>query len=180
MNIWKHKKALVIFGIGAAFAAGVLLGAEMNERHYVNNVLPQYEKKQSATAKLLVDTYDLYNLVNDERKEAGLAMLSHDPLLLEAAQLRVNEIVATRNFSHTDSKGTALYLEQLEKIGYEYYVAGENLAECQESEEKTVSAWMESIKHRENMLLKEYTNTAIASAFDGMCNVVVQLFSKPL
>ena len=99
-----------------------------------------------------VKAYEVLNLVNSERKKAGLKELSMDKDLLENAMLRAAEIVVY--FEHerpsTLSNFTAITKEK-------YATAGENIAEFQTTPSQVMNSWMNSEGHRKNILTEDFT-----------------------
>ncbi|MCD7806825.1 MAG: CAP domain-containing protein [Lachnospiraceae bacterium] len=88
------------------------------------------------------EAYQVLAMVNEHREEVGVAALSWDEDMKEAAQIRAAE--ATLSWSHTRPNGQAWYTVSP-------LVKGENLAKGYNSAEDVFEAWMESDGHRENM-----------------------------
>lgn len=106
------------------------------------------------TSELRSDALRAYNLVNEERADAGLEELTWSPDLESTAAVRAEE--ASRSFSHTRPDGTQWYTVNSEIMG------GENLAWGQTSAGQVVEEWMNSPAHRDNILYDEFTDVAIA------------------
>jgi len=88
-------------------------------------------------------------LTNLERAQAGLGFVHLDGTLSAMAQERAQEIVEC--WSHTRPDGsnvTALASE----YGLSYSVLGENLGKGYSSPDAVMNAWMNSPKHRDNIL----------------------------
>ena len=66
-----------------------------------------------------------YDLVNEERKKAGVAPLELDSTLTKAAQIRAKEIMQV--FDHTRPDGNN-FRSLLEEMGYSSSYAGENIS----------------------------------------------------
>ena len=103
----------------------------------------------------------IVELVNIERKKAGLNPLKLSRELLRPAAIRAREI--TKVFSHTRPNGlpfnTAFY-------GIDYKTAGENIAAGQTSCEMVMQQWMDSPGHRANILNKKYKYIGVGYLYD--------------
>ena len=91
--------------------------------------------------------------VNAIRLAQGLPAVSSDAELVRAAQLHAEEIAARGELSHTSSDG-ALIGERLDRVGYSYMLAVENLASGTLDADDTLERWMDSPSHRINLLSK--------------------------
>ncbi|HTQ68084.1 MAG TPA: CAP domain-containing protein [Solirubrobacteraceae bacterium] len=109
-------------------------------------------------------------LINRERGLHGESPLTEDPRLLAAAQGHSEDMVARDYFSHTTPTGEAFDARILAS-GYarrdQEYMLGENI-DCGTlylaTPSATVSAWMNSPEHRENILNGEYRETGMGVA----------------
>ena len=121
-------------------------------------------------------------LTNEARAENYAHTLSLNPLLSEAAKRKAEDMASRGYFSHTDPDGK-LPCYWLNFVGYKYSYAGENLAVNFLDSKDVLSAWMESLSHRANIVKKEYTEMGIGVAtgtFNGIESVfVVQFFGTP-
>jgi len=104
----------------------------------------------------------IVELVNIERKKAGVAPLALSRELLRPANIRAREI--TLLFSHTRPNGlpfnSAFY-------GIDYKMAGENIAAGQNSCEMVMQQWMDSPGHRANILNKKYKYIGVAYLYNA-------------
>lgn len=109
--------------------------------------------------------YEVLSLVNQERVRNGLEKLSWGEACSEAAETRANELVEL--YSHTRPDGSDWSTACVEPTGG-IYTEGENLVvgNSAVSPETTVAAWMNSEKHRENILNPAYTKLAVGFYFD--------------
>ncbi len=109
-------------------------------------------------------------LINRERAQHGEAPLSENAHLLATAQGHSEDMVSRNYFSHTTPTGEAFDTRILAS-GYvspsQGYELGENI-DCATSylatPAATVSAWMNSPEHRENILNGEYRDSGIGVA----------------
>lgn len=102
---------------------------------------------------------EVVELVNQERAAEGLAPLSADPDLTDAAGVRADEI--RDQFSHTRPDGTSCFTA-LDATGANYRRAGENIAIGQQSPARVVAAWMDSPGHRANIMNANYSRIGVA------------------
>ena len=112
--------------------------------------------------------YEVLSLVNQERVRNGLDKLTWGDTCADAAEIRAEEIVQV--YSHTRPDGSSWDTACIEPAGeYATYLEGENLVvgSSAVSPETTVAAWMNSEKHRENILNPNYTKLAVGFYFDN-------------
>ena len=124
-----------------------------------------------ATSSYAVQVVDL---VNQERAKQGLAALTIDSTLMNAAQTRAVETV--RSFSHTRPNGSS-FSSVLSEYGYNYRTAGENIAYGQRTPQEVVNAWMNSSGHRKNILNANYTKIGVGCYKSGSTYYWSQLFA---
>ena len=108
-----------------------------------------------------VDATQLLAETNNARAQAGLAPLVVNESLNQAAALKAKDMIENNYWSHNSPTGVSPW-KWLTDIGYEYRVAGENLAKNYPNAASTVDAWMESPSHRQNILNKEYSEVGFA------------------
>lgn len=99
------------------------------------------------------------DLVNVERAKEGLAPLTMDATLNQAAVIRAREIQTS--FSHTRPNGTN-FGTAIKEVGGSYRTAGENIAWGQRTPEEVVKAWMNSAGHRKNIMSTGYSKIGVA------------------
>ena len=116
-------------------------------KHFMAAVLPS----------LVVD------YANTDRANAQTSTLQINPLLTQAAQLKANDMAARSYFSHQGPAGEAPWT-WLDHVGYKYVYAGENLALDFYDSSEVNQAWMNSPKHRENILDKNFTDIGVGMA----------------
>jgi succinate dehydrogenase hydrophobic anchor subunit len=124
----------------------------------------------------------LVDLTNEDRQDEGLQTLAKNKKLAEAAQMKANHMVENGYFAHDSPSGIQPW-HWINKVGYSYKTAGENLAVDFSDSADVVDAWMDSKLHRENILETEFTEIGIATArgeYEGEETVyVVQMFANP-
>jgi len=69
----------------------------------------------------------IVSLINKERLSVGLDGLKFNYLLGRSAQLKADEMCKLNYFAHTNPNGDKSW-DSVKKLGYDYYIAGENLA----------------------------------------------------
>lgn len=101
---------------------------------------------------------DIFELVNQEREKNNVPALTYNKEIQEAADIRAEE--AAELFSHTRPDGSSCH----DIIELEYYATGENLIKADKevaTAQNLMNSWMNSKSHRDNILLKDFTEMAI-------------------
>lgn len=138
----------------------------------------------SSKAKTL-DPVIVIKWTNQYRADNGLAALTENDLLVQAAQAKTDDMFQKQYFEHISPAGTSPS-QMVAAAGYKYKVTGENLALGDfKNEKELVDAWMASPGHRENILNKDYTEIGIATGLNtyqdrGKTWLAVQEFGRPL
>jgi uncharacterized YkwD family protein len=115
-------------------------------------------------------------LVNAERSKAGLKPLKMNATLNKSAQAKSQDMHDKHYFDHNSpTYGTPF--QMMNKFGYKYSYAGENIAQGQKTPKEVMDAWMNSAGHRANILNSNYTEIGIGYVADG--NYWTQQFGKP-
>ncbi len=125
----------------------------------------------------------LSNLTNDERVSKNLPLLTENALLNEAARLKAEDMAAKGYFAHTSPEGLSPWY-WIDKVGYAYDYAGENLAVNFVDSQDVTEAWMNSPGHRANIVHGAYTEvgTGIATGmYKGYETIfVAQVYAHPV
>lgn len=121
-------------------------------------------------------------LTNAERNRLGLEQLQLNEQLSVAAINKGEDMFADQYWSHTAPDGTEPW-SFLKEAGYEYHVAGENLARDFGNTKTMVAAWMASPSHRSNIVNPKYSEIGIG-VIDGELQgyettLVVQMLGAP-
>jgi uncharacterized protein YkwD len=106
---------------------------------------------------------DFLALTNSARAQSGLAPLSLNGELEQAAMAKAQDMANNHYWDHfrpTDKKAPWDFIHE---SGYQYTVAGENLARGFTTPTGITNAWMESPTHRANVLSPKYTEVGFAS-----------------
>ncbi len=121
----------------------------------------------------------LIGLVNDTREYFGLQPLKESLALNQAAYLKAKDMLEKGYFSHYSPEGITPWY-WLKIIGYNYRLAGENLAIGFLDSEQVHQAWLNSNLHRQNILNPNFQETGIAVLRGNFQNnetsLVVQFF----
>ena len=126
-----------------------------------DEVTTQPKEENTVNEKgLTADEEEVFNLINEQRKAAGLGTLKIDEEVQNVARIKAQEMVDKNYFSHTSpTYGTPF--EMLKSFGITYKAAGENIA-GNSSNSGAVNAWMNSEGHKKNILSNNYNYTGIA------------------
>ena len=97
-------------------------------------------------------------LVNAERRKAGLGELVLDQEIASAALVRAKEIETS--FSHTRPDGRS-FSSVLTDNGISFRGSGENIAWGQKTPQEVMDGWMNSEGHRANILNAKFTKIGV-------------------
>jgi uncharacterized protein YkwD len=116
----------------------------------------------------------LENFANQTRQSAGLAPLTENQKLNQAAQLKAENMLQNNYFAHTSPTGLTPWYWFLQ-AGYNYKYAGENLAIGFFNSQEVYQAWLNSPSHKENILNPNYkeVGTAVLSGFGSNNTIIV-------
>ncbi|MGL4234974.1 CAP domain-containing protein [Tabrizicola sp.] len=101
--------------------------------------------------------------LNAERKANGLSPFKLSAKLDKAAQGHACDNAARRSISHDSSDGGTLKT-RLKRVGYKYRAAAENTGRGFGTGARAVEWWMNSPKHRSNILLGKAKEIGIGIA----------------
>lgn len=168
-----HKPYWPYLPLGIIVGLGVLVNSFWG---VVQHAVLGYATNTSIS-RLIEDT-------NAERATGGLAALTINNKLNQAAQAKANDM-ATRNYwSHNTPEGSPPWVF-FSQAGYEYKAAGENLAYGFDNSDATVEAWMNSPGHRANIMNTNYSEVGFGIANienyqdTGPQTIVVAMYGSP-
>ena len=125
---------------------------------------------------------EIIEFLNSERMGFGLETLKQNSQLAQAAALKAQDMLNNDYFSHTSPEGITPW-HWFETAGYDYSIAGENLAIGFLDSIEVHQAWNASGPHQQNLLdqrFKEIGVAVLTGDFKGNeTTVVVQLFASP-
>jgi len=122
-------------------------------------------------------------LTNEVRQQYNLPIVRGDSLLDKAAQEKAQDMLENKYFDHFSPTGISPW-HWIDKTGYDYYYAGENLAMNFLDSEEVINGWLNSPAHKENLLNKDYKDIGIAVLSGDFNNeginriLVVQMFGS--
>ena len=119
----------------------------INTNREINN------SKQNEDTHVDLGTYgELLRLHNIERTKRGLGELSSNPILASYAN----------DWAKVMARKNSLYHSNIDKLLGQFSMVGENIAFNQRSEGEVVEGWMNSERHRENILNKNFTQVGFS------------------
>ncbi len=118
----------------------------------------------------------LVDLTNQDRVLNGVTKLTWSPTLEKAAKLKAEDMLENSYFAHTSPSGLNPW-HWLKEVNYNFVAV--DFTESQNVE----NAWLNSPKHKENIMNSNFTEIGIATVdgvFEGkQTTFVVQFFGKP-
>lgn len=125
---------------------------------------------------------NIINLTNESRKIFNLPALVESEDLTKAAQAKADDMLKEGYFAHASPDGRVPW-DFIQKAGYDYLSAGENLAVNFIEAENVETAWMNSPTHKANIVNKNFEEIGIGIAqgeYQGHQAIfVVQMFGTP-
>ena len=124
----------------------------------------------------------LLEATNSQRDLNNAPQLTLNKQLARAAQAKAQDMAKRNYWSHNTPDGQAPWYF-IERSGYNYYKAGENLAYGFPDGNQVVAGWMNSETHRNNMLDPSYEDVGFGFAdnenFDsnGPATIVVAMYA---
>ena len=120
--------------------------------------------------------------LNQARAAHTLPAVTTDARLTAAAAAKAETLLTEEWFDHVTKDGRTPW-SFVRSAGYNYHVAGENLAMDFASATAITQAWLESPTHRENMLDRKFSNVGIAAIpgryGDRETMMVVEILAAP-
>jgi uncharacterized protein YkwD len=175
--IAKFLPAIILFTI-----AGSLYGGGNHGTSTATAQLPAQAVLSYATS---MSVSDLLAQTNTQRSGNNVASLSLNGQLNNAAQAKANDMVTRNYWSHNTPDGQEPWVF-IAQAGYQYKTAGENLAYGFDTAAYTVTGWMNSPPHRQNLLNSAFQDVGFGFANsanyvnDGPQTVVVAMYGAPL
>ena len=117
---------------------------------------------------LTITEAEVLTLINQERRDLGLAPLTYDSDLAAAARVRCRELYKGNYVAHTRPNGDPWETVLQEDVPVEYALAAENLAWSNHAEGESLTAfqwfslWKESEDHYSAMVNPKYSYCGIA------------------
>ncbi len=115
------------------------------------------------------------SLTNNERTARGLAPMAWNGSLSSSAAMKAHDMCAKAYWAHTGPDGATGWTF-MDKAGYIYTDAGENLAKDFSSDAGVVAGWMASPGHKANIAntnFKDIGVAAVSCVFQGTSTIIV-------
>lgn len=130
-----------------------------------------------------ITTQKVYQETNQERLKLNLSPLHYNSLLAESATKKGEDMFKNNYWAHNSPTGTTPW-DFFKSEGYEYSIAGENLAKDFYDADSIMKAWMNSPTHRDNIINSKYQEVGIG-VVSGILNgvkttIVIQHFGTPI
>ena len=111
------------------------------------------------TSNMNSDEKEVFDLINKQRTNNGLAALKNDSEVQRVARIKAQDMVDNNYFSHTSPTYGSPF-DMLKNFKISYKTAGENIA-GNSSNSSAVTAWMNSSGHKANILNSNFNYTGI-------------------
>ena len=111
------------------------------------------------TSNMNSDEKEVFDLINKQRTNNGLAALKNDSEVQRVARIKAKDMVDNNYFSHTSPTYGSPF-DMLKSFKISYKTAGENIA-GNSSNSSAVTAWMNSSGHKANILNSNFNYTGI-------------------
>jgi uncharacterized protein YkwD len=140
------------------------------------------------TATISAIGQQIVDMVNQQRRAAGLAPLTVSPQLVAAAQMQSNNMASMEPILGENGAMSHELMgvpeptltSREEAVGYYYTAAGENIAYGYPDASSVMQAWMNSAGHRANILNSSFTQIGVAVAYaPGGVPYYTQEFGAP-
>ena len=102
----------------------------------------------------------VFELTNMERINRGIAPLAWNPSLAQAARLHSEDMSENGFMCHMGSDDSSP-MDRMERVGFRFMRAAENVAFGQRTPEQVIEAWMDSDGHRRNILDPNLTEIGV-------------------
>ena len=164
-------------GHGALLGYVIIFFLTITGFYFIRSTAPQILGTAQYTAEQIIE------LTNIKRAEEGLAPLTTNTLLIQAAQAKANDMISNSYWAHFSPQGKSPW-NFVTTAGYKYIYAGENLARDFNDPQSVINAWMVSPTHRSNLLDKNFKEIGVAVSSGNLTGregvLVVQMFGSTL
>lgn len=130
-----------------------------------------------------ITSVEVIKMVNISRQAEGLEILTENKKLSQAAQAKVADMLKENYFAHNSPDGKTPWF-WIERAGYDYRYAGENLAMDFKNAKDQHAAWMKSPTHKKNILNEDFREIGVAvgqGLIEGhLATITVQEFGTPM
>lgn len=132
-----------------------------------------------STAAVTTLENEVIRLTNLERTKRGLPALKANWQLSRCARYKSQDMINKNYFAH-QSPTYGSPFDMIESFGISMAAGGENIAMGQKTAQEVVTAWMDSVGHRGNILSTSYTEIGVGLAKNKNGNCYwTQMFIRP-
>lgn len=173
-NPIRSASAATMEAYSATINAQIPTGSAPADASLSTGRLPQAGSTRSAEYPSTADDYTthslslqeekLLNLINLDRAANGLPPLVADPELSRIARIKSEDMRDNNYFAH-ESPTWGKARQMLERFGYRFTGAGENIAH-HATVEKAQAAFMTSEGHRRNILSRTWEKVGVGVCYD--------------
>ncbi len=103
--------------------------------------------------------------LNAYRARHGLGPVTIEPRLIEASRIHADDLAKAGIISHNGTDGST-HGDRAHRVGYNFLIAGENVATGQKSWKQVFKAWQDSPGHNENLLRPDVSEFGIALVYE--------------
>jgi len=176
------------FHLALVVSVGLTLGGCMMSNDDGDDVSANCAVAETDREKLECQVFEIVNRTRaDGATCGGQAMrpapaLSLNSILVGTARAHADDMAARGYFSHDTPEGTTPF-DRMQAAGYDLGAGGENIAAGSSSAEATMTQWMESPGHCQNIMGDQYVHLGVgyARAQSGdLEHLWVQNFGAPL
>lgn len=157
--------------------AYILIAAKISSIIFLFAAYPNQGQFSAFTSNTII------SLTNISRQAEHLNTLQPNALLTDAATRKAKDMLARNYFAHTTPDGKRFWT-WIDSTGYNYSIAGENLAIDFTTAESAHGALMASPTHRENIMNSRYKEIGVAvvtGKMDGeLTTVLVEMFGTKI
>lgn len=122
----------------------------------------------------------IIDMVNELRVSVGVAPVTKNNKLTQAAYIRSEEMLRTGQFSHTRPDGSSCFTA-IKATGYNYMTVGENIGYAKGHAINTIAkvmfdGWKNSPGHYKNMVKADFKEIGVSVCTDGTTTYATQHF----
>ncbi|NLA42724.1 CAP domain-containing protein [Candidatus Saccharibacteria bacterium] len=152
-----------------AYVIAPILGkftAELYNQHFAEqqNEQSAAEKPKSKYDDDPVSANRVFDLVNQERVNAGIHPLVMDERLMSSAQDKADDMKNRNYYGHEDPDGVRGYLLARRKVGSDCVTVSENISAGDRTNNEAVRGWMKSEPHHQAILNPQYSLSGVGVA----------------
>ncbi len=132
---------------------------------------------------LALDEQELLNKINSERVTIGAQKLKINTKLQLSSKSKIDDMCQNKYWAHNSPNNLTPW-DHIKAQGYDYEIAGENLAADFKTTEGVFLAWMKSEAHKSTMLNTRFSEIGLESTdcniSPSISSLVVVHFGRPI